>query len=70
MLSIGKNPTVTDNGPTTIEVNIFDFNTEIYHKEITIYFYKKLRNEIKYHTVDALVAQLALDKEDAIKNLY
>lgn len=69
MLSIGNNPTVTENGPTTIEVNIFDFNAEIYHKEITIYFYKKLRNEIKYNSVEALVTQLALDKEDAIKNL-
>lgn len=67
MLSIGKNPTVTENGPVTIEVNIFDFNHEIYHKEITIYFYKKLRNEEKYNSLDELKLQLALDKEQALQ---
>lgn len=69
MLSIGKNPTVAENGPVTIEVNIFDFNHEIYHKEITIYFYKKLRNEEKYNSINELKAQLAIDKENAIKHL-
>lgn len=68
MLSIGKNPTVTQNGPVTIEVNIFDFNHEIYHKEITVYFHKKLRNEEKYNSVDELIAQLAIDKENTIKH--
>jgi riboflavin kinase/FMN adenylyltransferase len=68
MLSIGKNPTVTQNGPVTIEVNIFDFNHEIYHKEITVYFHKKLRNEEKYNSVDELIAQLAIDKENTMKH--
>jgi riboflavin kinase/FMN adenylyltransferase len=69
MLSIGKNPTVTENGPVTIEVNIFDFNHEIYHKEITIYFYKKLRDEVKYNSINELKSQLAIDKENALKHL-
>jgi len=69
MLSIGKNPTVTENGPITIEVNIFDFNHEIYHKEITIYFYKKLRDEVKYNSINELKSQLAIDKENALKHL-
>lgn len=69
MLSIGKNPTVTENGPITIEVNIFDFNHEIYHKEITIYFYKKLRDEEMFGNLAALKSQLAIDKENALKQL-
>ena len=69
MLSIGKNPTVAENGSVTIEVNIFDFNHEIYHKEITILFYSKLRNEEKYNSLDELVAQLAIDKENALNIL-
>ena len=69
MLSIGKNPTVTNNGPITIEVNIFDFNQEIYHKEITVYLIRKLRDEVKYNSVDDLKIQLALDKENVLKNL-
>lgn len=69
MLSIGINPTVTEHGPLTIEVNIFEFNHEIYHKEITIYFHKRLRDEEKYSSLDALVTQLAIDKENALKYL-
>lgn len=69
MLSIGKNPTVTENGPLTIEVNIFDFDLEIYHKQITVYFYKKLRDEEKYDSINQLKSQLAIDKENAIKYL-
>ncbi len=69
MLSIGKNPTVTENGPLTIEVNIFDFDLEIYHKQITVYFYKKLRDEEKYDSINQLKSQLAIDKENALKYL-
>jgi riboflavin kinase/FMN adenylyltransferase len=69
MLSIGKNPTVTENGPLTIEVNIFDFDLEIYNKQITVYFYKKLRNEEKYDSINQLKSQLAIDKENALKYL-
>jgi riboflavin kinase/FMN adenylyltransferase len=69
MLSIGKNPTVTENGPLTIEVNIFDFDLEIYNKQITVYFYKKLRDEEKYDSINQLKSQLAIDKENAIKYL-
>ena len=69
MLSIGKNPTVTENGPLTIEVNIFDFDLEIYHKQITVYFYKKLRDEEKYDSINQLKSQLAIDKEKALKYL-
>lgn len=69
MLSIGKNPTVVADGPLSIEVNIFDFNHEIYHKEITIYFHKRLREEVKYNSIEALKEQLAIDKINALKCL-
>jgi len=69
MLSIGKNPTVIENGPITIEVHIFEFNHEIYHKDLTIYFHKRLREEEKYDTLEALTAQLALDKVNALNFL-
>ncbi len=69
MLSIGKNPTVIENGPVTIEVNIFDFNHEIYHKDISVYFCKKLRDEKKYNSIDELKSQLGIDKQNALKFL-
>jgi riboflavin kinase/FMN adenylyltransferase len=69
MLSIGKNPTVTDDDKLNVEVNIFDFNHEIYNKEITVFMHKRLRNEEKYPSVEALTAQLHIDKENALKFL-
>jgi riboflavin kinase/FMN adenylyltransferase len=60
---------VIKNGPITIEVHIFEFNHEIYHKDLTIYFHKRLREEEKYDTLEALTAQLALDKVNALNFL-
>ena len=69
MLSIGKNPTVSNQNILSIEVNIFDFNADIYNKEITVFIYKKMREEEKYGSLDELKAQLAIDKQNALNFL-
>jgi riboflavin kinase/FMN adenylyltransferase len=69
MLSIGKNPTVSNQNILSIEVNIFDFNADIYNKEITVFMYKKMRDEEKYGSLDELKAQLAVDKQNALNFL-
>jgi riboflavin kinase/FMN adenylyltransferase len=69
MLSIGKNPTTDTDGLLKIEVNIFDFDSEIYNKHIRISFIKHLRNEVKFENLDKLKEQLKLDKETCIKLL-
>jgi riboflavin kinase/FMN adenylyltransferase len=62
MMNIGKRPTV--NGINeTIEVNIFDFDSDIYNSSITIYLIERIRDEIKFSSLDELKNQLALDKE-------
>lgn len=68
MLNIGYRPTF---GGTQkrVEVHIFDFHQDIYHKEIRIEFYHKIRSEIKFQNVGALRSQLILDKQEAIKIL-
>jgi riboflavin kinase/FMN adenylyltransferase len=68
MLSIGNNPTVEGKGHS-IEVNIFDFNKDIYDDEATIYFIKRLRDEVKFNGLDELKAQLLKDKEDSLRVL-
>ncbi|MFT3679213.1 MAG: bifunctional riboflavin kinase/FAD synthetase [Ferruginibacter sp.] len=65
MMNIGVRPTV-DGTKRVIEVNIFDFNKDIYGEQLTIRIRKHLRNEQKFSGLDALKAQLAKDKEDAI----
>ena len=66
MLSIGYNPTVTDKKELRIEANIFDFDKDIYGDELTLIFIKRLRDEQKFESLDALVAQLHKDKEETI----
>jgi len=61
MLNIGNRPTV-DGTYKTIEVNILDFNKEIYGENLKVEFVQKVRAEQKFNGLDALKAQIALDK--------
>ena len=73
MSNIGYRPTidksVNPDIDLSIEVNIFDFNENIYGKEITISFVNWLRNEVKFENIEALKTQLAKDKIQALKIL-
>lgn len=64
MMNIGVRPTV-DGSKRTIEVNIFDFNQDIYDEYLTVNVYQRLRGEIKFSGLPALQAQLAQDAIDA-----
>lgn len=67
MLNIGNRPTVNHNADNrSIEVNIFDFNEDIYGQPIELTFYKKLRDEQKFSSLEALKEQLAKDKTDTL----
>jgi riboflavin kinase/FMN adenylyltransferase len=68
MLNIGNNPTVEGKG-RSIEVNIFDFNQDIYGDDATIFFIKRLRDEVKFNGLDELKAALAKDRTDSLKIL-
>ncbi|MDI9859444.1 bifunctional riboflavin kinase/FAD synthetase [Flectobacillus roseus] len=61
MLNIGNRPTV-DGTYKTIEVNILDFNKEIYGENLKVEFVQKVRAEQKFNGLDALKAQIAQDK--------
>ena len=66
MMNIGNRPTV--NGKKrTIEVNIFNFDENIYGQEIKITFKKSLRSEIKFGGLNELKKQLVIDKQMAIE---
>ena len=58
MLNIGWRPTFNGN-KRTIEVNLFDFDGDIYSKHITLHFIDFLRPEQKFNSPEALIAQLA-----------
>jgi riboflavin kinase/FMN adenylyltransferase len=65
MLNIGNNPTVEGKN-RSIEVNIFDFDKDIYGDEATIYFIERLRDEVKFNNLEELKEQLAKDKQDSL----
>jgi riboflavin kinase/FMN adenylyltransferase len=68
MMNIGIRPTV--NGSSrTIEVNIFDFESDIYNQQITLEFISHIREEQKFDGLDALKNQLKTDKDVAQKLL-
>jgi riboflavin kinase / FMN adenylyltransferase len=69
MLSIGYNPTVTDRKELRIEANLFDFDKDIYGQTLEVAFVKRLRDEQKFDSLDALKAQLHRDKENSMKAL-
>ncbi len=68
MMSIGFRPTV-DGKKRVIEVNIFDFDEEIYGQTLKVFVKTYLREEIKFDNLEALVKQIDQDKIDSLKLL-
>jgi riboflavin kinase/FMN adenylyltransferase len=64
MTNIGFRPTI-DADHLTIEANIFDFNLDIYAKEITLSFIDRIRDEKRFASLGDLQHQLANDKMSA-----
>jgi riboflavin kinase / FMN adenylyltransferase len=70
VMNIGTNPTVNaSRGSRTVEVNIIDFDRDIYGRVITVELRHRLRSEIKFNGLDELSAQIAADKSKAIELL-
>jgi riboflavin kinase/FMN adenylyltransferase len=63
MMNIGIRPTI-DGRARVIEVNIFDFNEDIYDQTIQVHIQAYIRGEVKFNGLDALKNQL---KEDAVQ---
>jgi len=68
MMNIGTRPTLNGKNQT-LEVHLFDFNEDLYKKKLKILFYKKIREEQKFESLDALKKQLEKDKEISKRSL-
>lgn len=62
MLNVGTNPTTDTDNKIKIEVNIFDFDKDIYGETLKVEFVKWIRNEEKFANLDELKQALANDK--------
>ena len=68
MTYIGKKPTVNNDETENIEVHLFDFDGDLYDKDIIVRFVKKIRGEHKFESLDALKKQIQID-EKVIKEI-
>lgn len=63
-VNIGTNPTFTPDKQTlSVEAYLLDFSEDIYDETVTLEFIQRLRNELKYDTVEALIEQIRKDVE-------
>ncbi len=65
MMNIGTRPTLANDNQLSLEVNIFDFDTDIYNQIIKVEFLKKIRDEHKFNEINELIEQLKKDREIA-----
>ena len=71
MANTGSRPTIGDraDGDFIIEVNIFDFEGDLYGKTLKVWFIDRIRDEVKFKGLEELKQQLLLDREEAREKL-
>lgn len=71
MANTGTRPTIGDraDGDFIIEVNVFDFEGDLYGKTLKVWFIDRIRDEVKFNGLEALKNQLHQDREKAKKIL-
>lgn len=63
--SLGTNPTFVEQGKLVLEVHVLDWSGDIYDRRVRTTFVARLRDELKFSSVDALIAQIRQDIADA-----
>ena len=66
MLYIGSRPTV-NMGKTSVEAYLFDFSDDIYGKNVNVRFVDRIRDSIKFDSIEELKKQLGKDEIKAKK---
>jgi len=69
LLNYGLNPSFNKLKKETYEVNIIDFNESLYEKEISVFFYAFIRDEMTFKSLDDFLNQIKKDKEKIINLL-
>jgi len=63
--SLGVRPTITASGRAVLEVHLFDFSGDLYHRHVRVDFLHKIRDEEKYPDLETMKAQIARDCDAA-----
>lgn len=62
MMNVGRHPTLPE-GPATVEINLLDFEGDLYGQTLYVEPEAFLRGEVRFESPDALRAQLAHDRK-------
>jgi riboflavin kinase/FMN adenylyltransferase len=63
MMNIGLRPTIANHDDLSLEVNLFDFEGDLYDQYITVQLLSHFRDEMKFDSIPDLMEQLNHDKE-------
>ena len=63
--NVGMKPTIDGQNPVGIETHIFDFNQDVYERNVVVTFIKRIREERKFKNLDALLEQMRKDVNTA-----
>lgn len=69
MLYIGTRPTLHEDPEISVEVNIFDFNADLYDQSLTVEFIDFIREDKKFDAMNMLVDQIHQDRASVIRRL-
>ncbi len=69
MLYIGTRPTLHNGSEISVEVNIFNFNADLYDQSLTVEFIDFIREDKKFDSLDQLVDQIHCDRNSVLKRL-
>jgi len=69
MLYIGTRPTLETGGKRVVEVNLFQFEGDLYGEKLSIRFKYRIRGDLKFGSRELLSDQISRDKEEALRLL-
>lgn len=69
MLYIGTRPTLQDDSEISVEVNIFDFEGDLYNESLTVEFIDFIRGDEKFENIQQLIESIHKDKVNVIERL-
>ncbi len=62
LVSVGKRPTVTNNGMICVEVNLLDFSGDLYGQRLNVQFARKIRDQETFTSKDELITAMKEDE--------
>lgn len=67
VVNIGRRPSVDSDGVRSVEAHIIGYEGSLYGERITLRFIKRLRDEIKFDSIDSLASHISYDIRNALK---